>query len=220
MQCQPYITVEEFKNSPFYCSFPVCCISGTAITEDEYIDSFIDLAQAEFESYMGWEICLLERKEHFRGDGSVTIFTTYRPIDDTIPIELEEIRYSYSGRSVLPSQPAYVDSPTEGIITKPTGYCRNVQYNLTYNAGYEIIPDDIKQAMCMMVLNLAQRLDNNNANNPDLSIDSININKTATANFGSSKMVKQIVMKSMKELCDLPTPVARILDRYRDNGSL
>jgi len=52
------------------------------------------------------------------------------------------------------------------------------------------------------------------------TLDSINVNKTATATFGSSKMVKQIVMKSMRELCDLPTPVARILDRYRTNGGL
>jgi len=219
MQCQPYITVQEFKDSPFYCHLPTCCVTG-AITEDTYIDSFIDLAQSSFVSYMGWEICQLERKETFKGDNSPTIFTTYIPISEVEPIELEEIRYGYSGRTVTASQSAYLDSPKEGIITKPTYFSRDIRYNITYTAGYEIIPDEIKQAMCMMVLNLAQRLDNNNANNPDLSIDSINVNKTATATFGSSKMVKQIVMKSMRELCDLPTPVARILDRYRTNGGL
>ena len=218
-QCEPYVTIQEFKDSPFFCQFPTCCISGS-IDLDTYIEAFIDLTKAEFDSYLGWEICLLDRKESFRGEGDNIIFTTYTPIDEETEITLNEIYYTESGKQLKECGKAFVETPEIGSIVKPSSFSSTKRYQIEYKAGFDPIPDDIKQAFNMMILNLAQRLDNNNANNPDLSIDSINISKTATANFGSSKMVKQVVMKSMRELCDLPVPVARILDRYRMSGGL
>ena len=220
MTCQPFITLDEFKASPFFCHMPTCCATGAM--QDVYIETFIDLAQSTVESYMGWDICLSRRTDNVNGDNSSSMFLQYVPVSPTGSLT---ITYKDHSRGLYLNNVStiatgiitdfYVEDYKTGLIRFPYGFRSGVNYIIDYQAGYDPIPAIIKQAMNMLVLNLAQRLDNNNFNNPDLSIDSINVNKVAVATFGSSKMVKQIVMKSMKELIDLPVPVARILDRYR-----
>lgn len=224
MECQPYITVDEFKLSPYFCHFPDCCLP-TGMIIDNIITGFITEAQDLINSYLGWEICVLPREDIFTGDYQNSYFTDYSPIiaPSGNILEYQRIRnsgdnyYSFNVPSSLITGTVDIRDKKSGLVRFYQGFREDFEYKLSYYAGYEIIPSEIKTAMYMLILNLAQRLDTGNLSNPDISIDRIDIDKSASYNFGAGKMIKNIISRSINELSDLPLPVKKILDRFKIN---
>ena len=225
MDCQPYITVDEFKTSPYFCSLPDCCIpSGGTI--DDVINPLIIESKIIFDSYLGYELCILPRNDYFMGDNSRAYFTEYAPVvpESGVIIEYRNSTNYYgtpttgSIDNTLDTR-LYIADKKTGNIKFSSGFKRDYEWNVKYYAGYPDtnIPSEIKTAMCMMVLNLAQRLDNMQMTNPDFTLDRINIDKSMDISYGSGKVIKNVVVKSMKELYDIPIPIMKILDRFKIN---
>lgn len=220
MQCQPYITADEFINSEYFCSFPTCCVP-TGMSLNDLIDLTILEAQAIINSYLGWELCLLPRNDYFIGDNSRVYFTEFIPLDPTTFLSLKSNSiYSRDIIETISSETdnkLYIADKSTGNIKNNYIFKNNKEYNLSYQAGYEIIPSEIKTALKMLIVNIAQRLDNMNLSNPDFSLDKVNIDKSMDIGFGSGKMIKNVVVKAISELSDIPIPVMKILDRFKHN---
>lgn len=222
MLCQPYITVNEFKASPFFCSFPECCIP-TGMTIDDVLGLVITSAQSLINSYLGWEICLLDRTDIFSGSDERSYFTEFAPVDTTngytMNIRHNNMMYANPTSETLDQTTPFLrfaDVRT-GWFKFDRGFRYDDEYTLTYKAGYSVIPDEIKTAMYMLVLNLAQRLDNMALTNPDMTVDSINVDKSVVTNYGSARIIKNVTVKSIDELNDLPVVIKKILDRFKIN---
>lgn len=221
MECQPYITLQEFKDSPYFCSFPECCIPEGG-TIDQVIESVIFEAQVLINSYLGYEVCLLPRKDYFIGDDSKAYFTQFTPIDPTAGYDLNYrsniyLAPPYTGTIDETDLNLYIADTTTGNLKYTRKFKRGTEYDLSYTAGYLIIPNEIKTAMYMLVLNLAQRLDNMQLQNPDFTVDKISLDKSADITYGSSRIIKNLVVRSIKDLSDMPVPIMKILDRFKIN---
>lgn len=223
MECQPYITIQEFKDSPYFCSFPECCIP-TGGTIDQVLAPIILESQILINSYLGYEVCLLPRKDYFIGDDSKAYFTQFVPIDtiNGYSLTYRSNIYNappYSGTIDQTNLNLYVADKTTGNIKYTRRFKRRTEYSLSYNAGYPntAIPNEIKTAMYMLTLNLAQRLDNMQLQNPDFTVDKITLDKSADITYGSSRIIKNLVVRSIKDLSDMPVPIMKILDRFKIN---
>lgn len=221
MECQPYITIQEFKDSPYFCSFPECCIPEGG-TIDQVLTPIIFESQVLINSYLGYEVCLLPRKDYFMGDDSKVYFTQFTPIDPTAGYDLSYrsnvyLAPPYTGTIDETDLNLYVADTTTGNLKYTRKFKRGTEYDLSYTAGYLIIPNEIKTAMYMLVLNLAQRLDNMQLQNPDFTVDKISLDKSADITYGSSRIIKNLVVRSIKDLSDMPVPIMKILDRFKIN---
>jgi hypothetical protein len=221
-----YITVPEFLDSEFYCHFASCCAtSGEALSG--YVEDLITTSQDLFNSFLGWDLCMQSRTDIIRGDDSHSYFTHFIPVNPTGSVDITYRRIDhyngyYSNVGVVTGvvTNAYLVDYRDGMIRLPLGFSHNADYTVNYEAGYEVIPRDIKRAMCMMVLNLHQRLDNMQLTNPDFSMDSVRVDKTIGTQFGSSRLLKQVVVKDIRGLNDLPIIIQNVLNRYKYNSSI
>lgn len=214
MNCS-YIDVDYFIDSPFYCALPNCCVSS-GFTVAQMVSGLIDVAKSSFDSYLGFCLCNNNYQQIMSGDGSYTIFTDYRPIIPSGNISINYIKKCnfLSSGSVTNY---IVQDYNLGIIRNQYEFCRDNLYTISYEAGYLTIPKEIKDAMCMMVLHLAQRIDSMNVTNPDFSADMLRIDKTASTSFGVGKLIKQAVVRHIRDLNDLPIPITLVLQRYKIN---
>lgn len=226
-----YIDEDYFIASPFYCTFPTCCSSGEVELRQEIL-GLIEVSQSIFDSYLGFSFCNKQCQDIFRGDDSDCFFTRSTPVIASGNVTasyrvLQRYRGSYFGNYTAPVttgviSDCYVEDDSTGLIRFPQWLRADFTYTVNYEAGYhqESLPKDIKTAMCMMVLNLAQRLDNGQLSNPDHTVDSLRVDKASSVSFGNSKLIKQVVLKKMSDFNDLPIPVLQILNRYKFSMSL
>lgn len=217
-----YISVPEFIESPFYCGFVSCCaVSGAALSGT--ISGYIDAAISIMNSFLGRDLSMSDYTLVFRGDDSDTLFTENFPTTGVTSFTWRDIT-SYrtypstylNNSSILTGNVTdyYLADTRSGLIRVRQGLLRDYEYRLTYSAGYNPIPQDIKTATAMFVVNLAQRTDNMALANPDHTVDSLRVDKIATTH-GSAKVIKNVILKSINDLNDIPIPVRAILLRYK-----
>lgn len=214
MDCS-YIDVDYFLNSPFYCALPECCVSS-GFTVAQMVSGLIDVAKSSFDSYLGFCLCNNTYQQIMKGDDSLVVFTDFRPIISSGVVSINYInKYNFASSGIVNN--FIVQDYNLGIIRNQYNFCRDNIYTISYEAGYLAIPKEIKDAMCMMVLHLAQRIDSMNVANPDFSADMLKIEKTASTSFGVGKLIKQAVVKHVRDLNDLPITVTLVLQRYKIN---
>lgn len=218
------ITVAEFVASSYYCSFPNCCEVSNIGAK---IQELIDQVGALFENYLGYSFCPTLQEEIFTGDDTFSKFLNVYPMiidaDNLVTISSRQV-YGGSNISLYTStyqtiqETAFITADKKtSLIRKQYPFFRQREYTINYTSGFTLIPKDIKVATMMMILNLAQRIDNQNINNPDFSVSGLKIDKAAAYSFGSSNLIKQVVVKNINELNGLPIPIISILNRYRIN---
>ncbi len=219
MACE-LLTLDEFKSSPFNDALVICSApSGDA--RDAYIEGLIQVAQESVVSFLGWDICMQPRKDITKGDDSNTYFLDFLPVNPTGTIE---INYKQIMRNNLGSSISglngfitdfYLADDRTGQLRFPQGFLSGIEYMISYESGFSVIPDQIKLAVKLLVLSYGQRLDNQQLSNPDFNLAGTKVDRSIGVNFGNSGLIKQIILKNISELNDLPITVLKLLQRFK-----
>ena len=147
-----YITAEEFKNKPL----------GVALRQysSEQLDSFIEIATEQVESYCERIFESTTYTETFIGDGSVTYLTNQYPILSITSLTQTTIATIPVNTTVTGSS---LTRTTDGdkygkIILGPaseiTSYSPGAKYSIVYTAGYATLPPAIKHATALFMSEL------------------------------------------------------------------
>jgi len=218
MSITGYITVEEFVNSAYYCAYTECCATtGTAILEGLIIN-----ATALFDNYLGRTLWNQQYNDRFLGRNLNIYHTAFIPVTEITSITYKKKRvndyeYFQQGVSVQPSGTITafeLINDRTGLIEVDYGFSKEARYTVDYMAGYTEIPDDVKEACKMMVVQLATMIDSGNIVNMEASYENIKIDKTSFS-IGASKYVKNLVFKNADEVPSLPLVIQKVLSRYK-----
>jgi len=215
-----YITLQEFKDSPYYCAFASCC-TATQPEIDAMITGLILSCQSIVDNYINTTLEVKTRKDIFEGDNDTSYFVEHIPVlADPIPTisykKLVEEFYENTAQAVVGNITDFeIEDDTTGLIRSNILFKRRYIYTVNYSSGFEIIPKDMKQAMYMFVLNMSQRVDFNNMSNPDITVDRISIDKIQSTSFGNAKNVKNVVVKNILDLNSIPIHVLAIINKYK-----
>lgn len=220
-----YTSKELFMASAFYNAFPACGATGSAL--EVKIEGFVEAAQAAIDAYLP-NVCERPRKETYRGDNSDTYFVQNLPIVEGTDVTIQyrqrirnKMNSYYNNLDVYAVTGTirnfYVEDYETGLIRSEVEFDSRFMYTFNYTSGYasDNIPNELTFAANYMVLNLAQRIDNMQLNSPDMSLDSIKVDKSVSTSYSQSKYIKQVVLRSVKDLNELPIPVMKILDKYK-----
>lgn len=214
------VTLAEVKASPYYCAYASCC-TATELEIDAQIEGLIIACQAIIENYLGYEIEPTERIDKFEGDYSTSYFTDYTPVIDTpTPTlsykKLQREFYETTAPSVTGDITEFeIEDAKTGLIRSNILFKENHIYTLTYTSGFEVIPQDLKEAVIMFIINMSQRIDLNNMSNVDVTVDRIQVDKIQTTSFGNGRNIKNIVVKDISDLNSIPIHVLAILRKYK-----
>lgn len=216
-----YISVGEFIDSPYYCAFASCCgVSGDALSGT--INGLIMSATYLIDNYLGRTLHPRTYKEIFQGRNQVNHFCEIIPVINVSGLVYADISptytyYSNEAMTLTGTIDYLYESDLEtGLLRKRNTFRKNIEYTLIYRAGYEIIPNDIKEAVKMLVLNLAQRIDTGNMANPDVNIQHFKTDTTSFA-FGNGGQIKNVIVRNFNEVNYIPIHIQGILNRYRYN---
>lgn len=197
-----YITHDEWiltYGAQYTAGGGVFATSGDITTFLQYISSLIDL-------YAGQTFVTGSVTQQFTAyPGTKTIFTRRMPLNS-----VSSIVYYPDGTT----DPSTVDSSTykywsDGRIRFNDYLYGYAVYEITYNAGYQTIPDAIKQAAAMLANAYAAALDNNGVAVPEGG---------ATTRFVFDKYEENYVDPRQRydDLnMGLPVTVQAILNRYK-----
>lgn len=205
-----YITVEEFKGSPFYCAFETCC--GITGNVDPLIEKYITVASSLIENYLDYDLWSQVRTETFTGRDRNIYFTNHYPIQ-SVNSFLYRCKRS---PSITGSVNVLLTEPERGIIQSDYNFTSDNRYTIEYTSGYEVIPDDIKTACYIIISQLSQQIDTGNLANPNVGqssgkVDQV-INFTTVNNTG---VLSNLLLKSADEIKNLPITVYPILNKYK-----
>lgn len=215
-----YITLQEFKDSPFYCAFASCC-TATQPEIDAQITGLILSCQSIIDNYINTTLEETERRDIFEGDNDTSYFLEHIPVLSTpTPTiaykKLIEEFYESTAPAVTGTITDFeIEDNKTGLIRSNILFKKRYIYTIDYTSGYTVIPEDMKQAMYMFVLNMSQRIDFNNMSNPDVTVDRISIDKIQSTSFGNAKNVKNVVVKNILDLNSIPIHVLSIINKYK-----
>jgi hypothetical protein len=215
-----YVTLQEFKDSPFYCAYASCC-TATDLEIDAQITGLILSCQSIIDNYINTTLEEKERKDIFEGDNSSSYFLEHIPVlADPVPTiaykKLVEEFYENTAPAVTGTITDFeIEDETTGLIRSNIIFKRKYIYTVEYSSGFEVIPEDMKQAMYMFILNMSQRIDFNNMSNADITVDRISVDKVQSTSFGNAKNVKNIVVKNMLDINSIPLHVLSIINKYK-----
>lgn len=221
-----YLTPAEFEASSYICAWQTpCCLSGTALSG--LVSEMLDVAYSLINNYIGRSLCVEQHVDRFRGKDDYTAFLRYTPV-----LAITGFTYQYIQRTAFSGSydtnfptasgtvlgAGLVDDRT-GLVESMQPFRSNTRFTVRYVAGYEIIPDDIKTAMKILTAHLSQQIDSGNLANPDFSVEIVKAD-TGGFTFGGSKMIKNIVVRTLADLSNLPITVFKILDKYKYSKGL
>ena len=220
MSITGYISVEEFQQSSYYCAYTECC-GSTGTTQ---IAELIDVATSLIDNYLGRTLWNKSYEDKFIGKNLNSYYTAFIPVTEISSITYKRKRndsyeYFQNGFSVSTSGSIQVTNyelinDRTGLIEVDNGFSKEARYTILYRAGYTEIPEDVKTACKILVVQLATMIDSGNIVNTETSYENIKIDKTSFS-IGASKYVKNIVFKSVDEIPALPYMVQAILKRYK-----
>lgn len=169
-----YITVDEFKNfNPEidFSSYSDVTISGMISRASKWVDGYLgyDLQIEDIENEKADAIV--------NSDGDIMIFPRKFPVHSVSKLEIVLGTYSIEldlqdndgeNNYVIPSNQRYIFYPyyafeTEGKMIKTTPFkmrLRKYFTRISYRAGYETIPDDIKDAVNLVAKDIFNRQTN------------------------------------------------------------
>lgn len=221
------LSYDELYNSSFFCAIQTaCCVTGAAELSGK-IELLLDEAASLIKNYLGRDLCVNRYTDKFRGNNRNVFWTRYFPLTGIVSFNYQSVMQSNMCDN-FPTQMAVASGNVNGyyLIDDRTGQIEVLnklsdrqRFTIIYDAGYEIIPDDIKTAMKILTAHLSAQIDSGNLANPDFSIESVKVD-TGGFTFGGSKMIKNIVVRSLSELSNLPITVFKILDKYKASKGL
>lgn len=147
-----YITAEEFKNKPL----------GVALRQysSDQLDSLIEIATEQVESYCERIFESTTYTETFIGDGSTTYLTNQYPIISVTSLSEATIAETPVVTSVTASS---LTRTTDGdkfgrLVLGPnsetTSFSAGAKYTIVYTAGYATLPAAIKHATALFMSDL------------------------------------------------------------------
>jgi hypothetical protein len=147
-----YITADEFKNKPL----------GVALRQysSDQLDSLIEIATEQVESYCERIFEQTTYTETFIGDGTATYLTNQYPIISITSLSQTTIATTPATTTVTASSlTRTTDADKYGkIILGPssqiTSFAGDSKYTITYTAGYATMPPAIKHATALFMSEL------------------------------------------------------------------
>lgn len=147
-----YITADEFKNKPL----------GVALRQysSDQLDSLIEIATEQVESYCERIFEQTTYTETFIGDGTTTYLTNQYPILSITSLTETTVTATPITTSVTPSS---LTRTTDGdkygkIVVGPlsqiTSFSPGAKYTIVYVAGYATLPPAIKHATALFMSEL------------------------------------------------------------------
>lgn len=205
-----YITVQEFKDSPYYCAFETCCNFSGDI--DILISGYVDMATALVKNYVGYDLWSQQRNERFMGKDNHIYFAQYYPLQ-----EVNSLFYRVKNRpSCTGDIPYIITDYDKGIIESDSTFHSDYRYELNYNAGYTEIPHDIKVACFLLIAQVSTQIDLGNIANPNVGQSGGKLDQLISYSVGNNTgVLSNLLLKSADEIKNLPITVYPILNRYR-----
>lgn len=222
-----YLTYDEMYNSSYFCALQqACCVTGAAELSGK-VQELMDVAYSLINNYMGRSLCVNTYVDRFRGNGTNVVWTNHVPVTAITGFTYRTVMQScyigdYSENIPVTSGNVlgtYLVDDTTGLIESLHPFSKRYRFEIRYQAGYTEIPEDIKTAMKILTTHLSQQIDSGNIANPDFSIEGVK-SDTAGFTFGGSKMIKNIVVRTLADLSNLPITVFKILDKYKYSKGL
>jgi hypothetical protein len=125
-------------------------ITGTKPEDDNLIEDMINRYTTMFESYCDRKFKLETYSEYYDGTGTQDLFTDAYPITHVTTI-YDDVGWEWDSNSLIAS--AGYRIADDNRITLKSGWfpAYNQSIKITYSAGYEDIPDDLKQVCIVEV---------------------------------------------------------------------
>jgi len=147
-----YITADEFKNKPL----------GIALRQysSDQLDSLIEIATEQVESYCERIFESTTYTETFIGDGAATYLTNQYPIISVTSLSQATVESSPVVTSITPSTiTRTTDGDKFGKLTlgpnsETTAFSGGAKYTIVYTAGYATLPPAIKHATALFMSDL------------------------------------------------------------------
>jgi hypothetical protein len=125
-------------------------ITGTKPEDDTLIEDLINRYTTMFESYCDRKFKLDTYTEYYDGTGTQDLFTDSFPISAVVSL-YDDAGWEWDSDTLVDSADYRIAD--ENRITMKSGWfpAYNQSVKVTYSAGYETIPDDLKQVCIVEV---------------------------------------------------------------------
>lgn len=145
-----YITSTEFLNSPYGAEYQP---SGSIFATTADVDSFLQYISDLIDLYCGRTFDVKTYTDTFEGQGSTVHMLRVFPIASLTSVDYDDI--SSTGTVSLSNFRAQ----ETGLLKSKVPFLFGRTYTITYDAGYAVTPQPIKQAALMLANTYAQAID-------------------------------------------------------------
>lgn len=144
-----YITLQEFYDYPKGLTVTIGGEPDKCFRNEDALKNFIVKQETRLDRYIGRRLDLTSHTEEFCGRDQKTYFPTNIPVTEVTNM----VVYSTSQNEIYTGNfdidLLYLNS--DGTYIKyENGFVDGYNYRLTYNGGYSIIPEDIKEAVILL----------------------------------------------------------------------
>jgi len=156
------------------------------------IDMLLDMVDGVIKNYCGWEILAKDYTYTLSGDGTATLYLKQAPVNSVDSLVFDDT--DYTADVTISTDDGILSFSTDSGLSFTSG-TDNIE--VTYNAGYLAVPNDLAYAASWLV--------------------AINFNRITQESIGITKEQFQDVHVEY-DRTDIPVMVKHVLDRYRQIG--
>lgn len=195
-----YVTYEEFVDGPYGIDFAP---TGSVFQTSGAVEEFLSFVSSLIDLYCGRKFDVNRFEEIVEGNDKDVIYLNSIPVTGIVSIEYS----SYSGSTGSIEPVRVVLFKKIGKVKYPSKFSSDKYYTITYDAGYETIPEPIKMATLMWANIIAQGIENGAVATPDGG---------SMAEFRVGKIWEQYIDPRHRTLQgNVPASVKMILDKYK-----